>query len=174
MWFGAVFISKIKTSRNPNANWESESWCASVCVDMRAGKEEVKRGMSPVSVWTSGLFTGQDSAHTHTHRHTHTHGSLQHLAPCSTATVGRLLVQIAMETRSPGRPLLYVCACMCVKDGERRSGMPPFTQCPAECVASCLADWKGVFKHTSVHECDLCAFSTSVFFFFCRLLSLVL
>lgn len=25
----------------------------------------------------------------------------------------------------------------------------------SECVASCLADWKGVFKHTSIRQCKI-------------------
>lgn len=32
------------------------------CAEMRAGTEGSRRGITPLSVWTSGLFTGQDSA----------------------------------------------------------------------------------------------------------------
>lgn len=39
--------------------------------------------------------------------------------------------------------------------------MPPFTQCPAECAASCLADWKGVFKHT-MRLGEICMFEQTV------------
>lgn len=52
------------------------------------------------------------------------------------------------EAQAPAVVRMCVHVIVCVKGIARQSGMPPFTQCPAECVASCLADWKGVFKHT--------------------------
>lgn len=57
---------------------------------------------------------------------------LQHSVPGSSATVGRLLLHIAMETREPGAGCWEqvltdpaVCAYVCVKDERWPSGMPP-------------------------------------------------
>ncbi len=109
--------------------------CVNACRD-EVRHWGVKRGISPVSVWTSGLFTAQDSAlralsptYTHTiaitQTHTYTHTQSAAVSVRFRCHRGKIAGTDCHGNKKPRHPLLGAMpdwpgsVCMCVWETER-------------------------------------------------------